>query len=144
MALSRHIQRYFKKIDPQPTVRNLDVEAAAVIYNGAIISLNATGEAAPADPARGEFFMGIARDGYDNTGGAATTGHELIVETGHIERMKFNGAITDADIGKKVWYVDDEFVTLTDPVTIAQAQVGVLVAVEATPLGWVDLSKAVS
>jgi hypothetical protein len=106
------------------------------LYNGAIVTLNATGEGAPADPARLEFFMGIARDGYDNTGGAATTDHELIVETGHIELMKFNGAITDADIGKKVWYVDDEFVTLTDPVTIAQAQVGVLVSVEATPLGW--------
>jgi hypothetical protein len=144
MALTAHKKRRMKKIDPQPTVRNMDVKASTTIYNGSLVSLDATGTAVPAVAAQNEFFMGVARAGYDNTVAAATTDRPLIVESGHIELCTFDGAITDADLGKAVWYKDSGTVTLTNPATIAQAQIGILVSVETSPDGWVDISKAVS
>jgi hypothetical protein len=144
MALTAHKSRKIK--DPDDIkVRNMNVAASTVIYNGAIVAIDGSGDVTPAPASQATQVVGIARNGFDNSASlTATTDRPLVVEIGQVELFEFDAAIDDTDVGSAVWYVDDEQVSTTNPATIAGAQIGTLLRVEATPNGWVDTSKAVS
>lgn len=88
-------------------VLTLQVAAAAVIYAGALVAVNATGFLAPAVAGAG-IVMGKA-DGYvDNTSGADGD-VSLEVRTGLLKYIN-DGTITVADIGADAYVVDDQTV----------------------------------
>ncbi|MBY6091068.1 hypothetical protein [Maritimibacter alkaliphilus] len=83
------------------------VAAAAVIYSGALVALNAAGDATPATPT-GTVMRGVAVSEADNETGAAG---DAYVE---IERGPFlvanDGSLDRTDIGSDVFVVDDNTV----------------------------------
>ena len=83
------------------------VAANARIYRGAMVALDAQGNAIPALPAS-PVMRGVARDEANNTGGAAGA---ISVETARgCWLLKNNGTVNRTHIGKSVYVVDDETV----------------------------------
>ncbi|MGB0912011.1 MAG: hypothetical protein ACPGSW_00400 [Phaeobacter italicus] len=83
------------------------VAAATTIYGGALVALDASGNAIPAIPAA-PVMRGVALYGADNALGAAGD------ETVSIERGPFlianDGSLDRTDIGTSVYVVDDNTV----------------------------------
>jgi hypothetical protein len=83
------------------------VAAATTIYAGALVALDASGNAVPAIPAA-PVMRGVALDKSDNSGGAA--GDETVA----VERGPFlianDGSLDRTDIGSDVYVVDDNTV----------------------------------
>lgn len=90
------------------------VAAATVIYAGALVQLNAAGNAVPASATAANISRGVARDKVDNSAGAAG---DLRVETSRGVFCFKNSAgadeITRAEIGDNCYVVDDETVAKT-------------------------------
>lgn len=83
------------------------VAAGANIHRGALVALDAQGNAIPAAPAS-PVLRGIALVAADNTGGLAGA---ITVETRRgTFVLKNNGTLTRAHIGKPAYVVDDETV----------------------------------
>lgn len=99
----------------EPCCPALPVAADAVIYDGAILMVNAGGFVLPADDATGAglSIAGIAFCNVDNTGGADGD-QRIVVQHGHYERFGANAGagtpLTAANIGQIVYAIDDEFV----------------------------------
>lgn len=95
--------------------RAFPVEAGKLIYAGALVQLNAAGNAVPASSVAGQVTLGRAETRADNTGGAAGA---IAVK---VRRGIFNcvnspaGAdqITAAMVGATVYAVDDQTVAAT-------------------------------
>lgn len=90
--------------------------AGVVVYKGALVALNAAGEALPGGTAGAAQTRGVALDkGADNESGAAG---DVMVETRRGTFAFVNSAaadeITRADIGATVYVVDDQTVAKTD------------------------------
>lgn len=98
---------------PMLQFRDIPVKANTVICKGAFIVIDA-GYAAPARTATGLLPAGRAEQNVDNTGGSAGA------KTVRVRRGAFCGnnsassdAITQADMGKDVYFVDDNTFALT-------------------------------
>lgn len=91
------------------------VAAAAVIYQGALVVLNASGFAAPGTTATGLTADGRAEEFVDNTDGA-NGDVQVIVRKGTFRFANSGGAdeIGIEDIGATAYIVDDQTVALTD------------------------------
>ncbi|TRD18340.1 hypothetical protein [Palleronia caenipelagi] len=83
------------------------VAAGAVILTGALVALDAAGNAVPADPAQPKM-RGVALGGADNTGGAAGD-LEVPIRRG-TWLLKNDGSLTRTAIGSPAFIVDDETV----------------------------------
>lgn len=131
-TLSRHSGRW-----------TYPVAAGAKIWQGALLVLDG-GYAKPGATAVGLIALGRAEESVDNTGGAAGA---LSVEA---ERGTFYfvnspaDSITQADVGKTAWIVDDETVAKTDgsvagqnPVAASRSAAGIIRAVDAHGV-WVE------
>ena len=113
------------------------VAANAVCHAGGLAVLNATGFAAPGSTALNLTYIGRFNEAVDNTGGA--DGAKTVL----IRRKKafyYNNtpadAVTQADVGKVCYIVDDEAVARTNGVNTRSAA-GTVVAVDANGV-WIE------
>ncbi len=103
----------------------LPVAADTQIFKGGFVCLNAAGYLVPASDTAGLRFLGVARDGSDNSAGAAGDKAVVVVTQGSIVVGK-SGAV-NADLGKTAFCVDDETVALSSTNAV---KAGLIVAVE--------------
>ncbi len=88
------------------------VAAGAKIFAGALVVLDAAGNAAPAATATGLTARGVAQEQVDNSGGGAG---DLTVRTrAGIFPFANDGSVSRADIGGTAWIVDDQTVANND------------------------------
>lgn len=89
------------------------VAAAKKIYQGALVVLDASGNAEPGTAATGKVAVGRARAEADNTSGSAAD-INVTVETGEYRWENSAGdALTKASIGDTVYIEDDQTVCAT-------------------------------
>ncbi len=125
---------------PTPTRANRDrhdpMAAAVLIYAGAIVMLDAAGNAVPGQTATGLKARGVAAEHVDNSGGIAGT--ESVPSINGCHRFINDASITRADIGNTAYVVDDETVAKTDGPSTRSA-LGNIVDVDAIGV-WVDIA----
>ncbi|MCE9679610.1 hypothetical protein LZP69_10605 [Shewanella sp. AS1] len=117
-------------------LRSDPVAAATMIYAGAIVMLDASGNAVPGTTATGLSARGVAQAQVDNSAGNA--GDKSITTRNGCHRFLNDGTITRADIGASAYVVDDETVANSDGGTTRSA-LGTIVDVEAVGV-WVDIA----
>ncbi len=88
------------------------VAAGAVIFAGAMVVLDASGNAAPASTATGLTGRGRAREYVDNSDGAA--GDAVVPVDRGVFCFANNGEVTRAHINDPAYAVDDQTVAPTD------------------------------
>ena len=112
------------------------VAADTKIFAGALVVLNAAGDAAPGSTATGLTARGVAAATADNTGGAAGD-IAVDVRKGVFRFNNSAGAdeITRAEIGDDCYIVDDETVAKTDG-SISRSVAGEIVDVDSIGV-WV-------
>lgn len=107
------------------------------IYAGALVAANATGFATPGAVATTLTYLGRAEEYVDNTGGADGAKKVLIHRN---KAFKFKNAATDlvtqADLGKTCYIVDDETVAKTNG-TSTRSAAGKVICVESDGV-WVQ------
>lgn len=113
------------------------VAANAKIYAGALTVANATGYAAPGSTATTLTYLGRAEESVDNTGGADGA---KTVQVRRKKAFKFKNsgadAVTQAELGKACYIVDDETVAKTNG-TGTRSAAGIVVGIEADGV-WVQ------
>lgn len=82
------------------------IAAQTTIYKGALVCLNASGYLVPAADAAGLRFVGVARDGADNSQGPDGDLEVIVVTQGSIVVAKKN--VEQSDVGMNAYCVDDE------------------------------------
>ncbi|TVR08010.1 MAG: hypothetical protein EA385_11115 [Salinarimonadaceae bacterium] len=90
------------------------VAAATIIYAGALVCLNAAGNAVPGATATGLKARGVATARVDNSDGSA--GDAVVESEAGVFRFANStagDAIARADIGADAWIVDDQTVAKT-------------------------------
>ncbi|SNS86821.1 hypothetical protein SAMN05421763_103279 [[Luteovulum] sphaeroides subsp. megalophilum] len=95
-------------------LRRGDAAASVLIYAGALVMRDASGNITKGATATGAIGVGRAEERVDNTGGAAAA--KTVPYRAGIFRFANSGstdAITKADIGKACWIVDDQTVART-------------------------------
>jgi len=98
------------------------VEAAEIIYDGALVGSNGSGYAQAF--AAGDVFLGICVDGQvDNSAGAAGA-LDVLVRSKAIIYKAVAGVASIEDIGKKVYATDDSVYTIVPTQANASACVG--------------------
>ena len=117
-----------------------DPAAANVrIFTGALVVLDATGNARPGYTAVGLIARGRAEVTVDNSTGAA--GAQVVKSRSGCFGYATDGSITRAHIGKTVYIVDDQTVAATDG-TATRSAAGPLKDLEgsgATAIAWVQV-----
>lgn len=119
--------------------RNTDPVAANVhIFAGALVVLDAAGNAAPATTATGLVPRGRALEEVDNNPGAAG---DLYVDT-DVGVFRFANLAADpidrADIGEQAWIVDDQTVAATNG-SSSRSAAGRIVDVDDAGV-WVEIA----
>lgn len=113
------------------------VAASAVIHAGALVVANATGYAAPGSTATTLTYLGRAESAVDNTGGADGA---KTVTVRRKKAFKFANsgadAVTQAELGKTCYVVDDQTVAKTNG-TNTRSAAGTVVGVESDGV-WVE------
>lgn len=114
---------------------NLPV-AAVKIYAGALVAANASGFVTPGATATTLTYLGRAEEQVDNSGGAAGD-KSVNVRRRKAFKWKNSGAdaVTQADLGKTCYIVDDETVAKTNG-TNTRSAAGSVVKVESDGV-WV-------
>jgi hypothetical protein len=114
------------------------VAAATVIFSGALVCLNAAGNAVPGATATGLKPRGVATARVDNAGGSA--GDRLVESEAGVHRFD-NSASADliarADIGADCYIVDDQTVAKTSA-TNTRSIAGKIVDVDSVGV-WVRI-----
>ena len=112
--------------------------AGAVIYAGALVVIDAAGNAAPGSTATGLRARGLAQEQVNNSAGIAGA------QTVNSRRGVFafgNSAATDeitrADIGNQAWIVDDQTVAKTSA-TNTRSVAGIIRDVDDAGV-WVEI-----
>lgn len=115
--------------------------ASLLIYGGAAVCHNASGYLVKGADTAGLVFAGIAKDRFDNSSGAAG---DLTAEFERDGEHLFTlgTAATDADVGKKVFLVDDQTVDLEEHVD-NNVFAGVLTSLVTSTMAYVDIKPAV-
>ena len=100
------------------------VAALTTIYKGALVCVNSSGYLVPADDASGLRFVGVARDGADNSSGSDGDGEVVVVTQGSIVVSKSGAAA--GDVGGSAYCFDDETVAMS---TVNDVYAGLIVSV---------------
>lgn len=89
--------------------------AAVKIHAGALVAANATGYATPGAVATTLTYLGRAEEQKDNTGNAPGA-KTVLVRRGKVFKFLNSGAdaVTQAEMGKTCYIVDDQTVAKTD------------------------------
>ncbi len=88
------------------------VAASTIIYKGALVCINSSGYLVPADDATDLRFVGVARDGADNSSGSNGDVEIVVVTRGSIVVRKSKAE--QSDVGRDARIVDDETVDRAD------------------------------
>ncbi len=112
MALSAQYERKFRNLKGVYE-HSYGVGAAATIWRGAMVSLSATGYIVPASDTAGYGCYGVAMENVDNSLGVDGA-LDVTVRRNDAHLCTTVGA-AQSDLGKLVYCVDDEDVSLTDP-----------------------------
>lgn len=104
------------------------VEENTKIVEGALVSVNAAGYAVNATDTTGERVVGVTSASADNTGGADGA-IDVTVWTNGAHSFVANFSATIANVGDKVYAVDNQTVDLA-ATTTNDVLVGVIVGVE--------------
>jgi hypothetical protein len=113
------------------------VRQGVVIYSGALVALITSGagagNAVPASDAANRVILGVAQARADNSQGidGAT---RVVVAFNRAFKFNLSGGATSADIGKAVYAVSDNEVSLSPPTN--GVKVGKLIAIDADGV-WV-------
>jgi hypothetical protein len=111
------------------------VAATEVIFKGAMIALDASGDVVDVTEATGLIILGIAEESVDNTDGdAGDVRVTARAGTFKLANADAGDAITRADIGQPCYATDNE--TVSDVVT-GRSLAGVIVDVDADGGIWV-------
>lgn len=115
--------------------------AAVKVYKaGAAAVVASTGYGTPLVPSNGNhLFIGLFGETYDNSGGTAGGYFTQVVRNGLGQFAQTGSTITAANIGSPAYFSDDHTVTLSSGTTYA----GIIAAVDAAGLVWVDIENAV-
>lgn len=109
-ALTGDLNAPFKHKGP---IRATAMAAGAKIFAGGLVAVNAAGFAVPASDTVGATVIGRAEEFVDNTTGGA--GDKVIRTASGIFRYQSSGAnkLTQVDIGKQAFVIDDQTVGKT-------------------------------
>ncbi len=145
MALTANKETITVRPDMLKPVRNMNVASATEIFAGAMVVVDGSGDAINAPATGALLWMGFARNFVNNTG-AATTDTPLLVEKGAVEQLTMDSGPSDVDLGKPVYYTDDDEISLTIvPSTgVAGSQVGVLHSIVSGTTVLVDTQKSIT
>lgn len=115
---------------------SFQVAAATKIYAGSLVVANATGYAAPGSAANTLTALGRAEEQVDNAAGA-NGAKSVNVRRGKAFKFANHGAdlVTQAEVGKTCYIVDDQTVAKTDGAG-ARSAAGKVMGVEADGV-WV-------
>lgn len=113
------------------------IAATTKIYAGTLTMRDATGYLKNGADTASHSFAGVAREYVDNSAGAAG---DLKAEVWKTGVYGFEGSLTVADVGKKVYISDNVTVALVGT-TSNDVWCGVLVDVEGTTM-WVRIDEA--
>ena len=124
-------------------MQGLPVEEAQVIYLGALVMVNAAGYAQPgaddyADPAH--IFGGVATERVDNSAGGDGAATVVVYRRGQF-RFACASSATQANVGDKVYLIDDQTVALAADAT-NDIYCGIIAGIEETEV-WVDIDPAI-
>lgn len=109
------------------------VKGGTRIYAGTLVALTASGFAVPAGHTDAKVIVGVSAHHADNRDGFDDDGH-IRVQKDRTWRLAFDAAPTVTDIGKPVYAVDDDTVSLSDG-SGSRLQVGTLDGIE-NGIGW--------
>jgi len=87
------------------------VVAGDVIYQGALVKINAAGFLAPCSAEAGATFAGVAYEGVDNSAGAA--GDEVCRVEKYGAYLMSGSGFSQADVGSEVYASDDDTISTT-------------------------------
>ncbi|MEW6595657.1 MAG: hypothetical protein AB1413_12385 [Thermodesulfobacteriota bacterium] len=116
---------------------SVPVAANVKIYAGALVAANATGYATPGATATTLTYLGRAEEFMDNTGGADGA-KSVLVRRNKAFKFKNSGAdaVTQAELGKVCYIVDDETVAKTNG-TSTRSAAGKVVGLDSDGV-WVE------
>lgn len=109
------------------------VAAAAKIFTGSIVMLNAAGDAVPASAASELTIAGVAQEQGDNSGGAA--GDLTVKVRKGAFRFENGDAIVAADVGEMAYADDDQTVFKA---AAGRSPVGLIIEVDSDGV-WVHI-----
>lgn len=114
------------------------VAAAKKIFAGALVAANATGFATPGATATTLTYLGRAEETVDNTGGADGA-KTVMIRRGKAFKFKNStgDAVTQAELGKTCYIVDDETVSKSNAGGNTQSAAGKVVGVDTDGV-WVQ------
>ncbi len=115
---------------------NVPITASTKIFAGSLVAANATGFATPGAVATTLTYLGRAEEQVDNTTGA--NGDKTInIRRGKAFKFKnHTDAVTQADLGKVCYIVDDETVAKTNG-TNTRSAAGIVVGIDSDGV-WVE------
>lgn len=116
-------------------LRNDPVAAATKIFAGAIVCLDAAGNAVPGSVATTLIARGVAMEAIDNSAGIA--GDDNVESKAGEHRFKNDGTVARIDIGKTAYIVDDETVADNDGGATRSA-LGLITDIDAAGV-WVSI-----
>lgn len=118
------------------TVTAHRVKGATQLFKGGIVCVDSTGYAVPGSDTAGQTFVGVAIEDADNTAGADGDIAIRVMARG-VFSLAPGGSVTQADIGKPLYVVDDQTVAVAATVT-NDIQAGRLEGFDGTDL-WVRI-----
>ena len=123
--------------------RQGDAAASTLIYAGALVMRDASGNITKGATATGGIGAGRAEERVDNTGGAAGA-KKVAYRAGTFRfgNSASTDAITKADIGRACWIVDDQTVARTSA-TNTRSRAGIVDMVDDQGV-WVRFDEALT
>lgn len=117
---------------------SIPVGGAETIYNGSLVSLDATGYAVSASDTASTIFVGVAIEQADNSSGADGAINVKVRRTGVFKLPATS--ITQAHVGSIMYIKDDQTFDNTSSNLIP---CGRLVKYESATLGWIQIDSAI-
>jgi hypothetical protein len=116
------------------------VNGGSKIFAGALVAFDTNGDIIPGADTAGLVFAGVSLEYVDNTGGADGALNVLVRRKG-VYRMKSSATLTKANVGNKVFLVDDQTVGLA-ATTTNDVWCGNIVEYISSSEAWVDIELA--
>jgi hypothetical protein len=136
-ALTKDTRRDYREGVDHP----YPVAGSQIIYGNAFVCANATGFAVPGSDTAGLLFVGVGKQHVDNSDGADGD-LQVVVRRKHVHKVKIVSTITQANVGDKVYLVDDDTMDLAAGVTNS-IYGGIIVGFIDGNIAWVDIEPAV-
>jgi hypothetical protein len=106
-------RKYKIRANDGQRVETYKIAAATMIWNGALVAVNAAGYIVPAGTTAGTIVVGIAQSREDNTAGAAGDKEVAVLTCLRVNLLNATAgaAIALAHYGRLVYALDDQTVT---------------------------------